>query len=253
MLEQYLQDIGLTDKEAHVYLTLLQVDGTTALDLSKKTNINRSTVYVTIESLSKKGLVSETTIGKKTQFQAESPERLETYVIRRQTELNEQAKRLKDVIPEIKSIQRTQGERPVVKYFEGHAGILSMLEEVFGPEKISDDEVIHLIYPKDKVAEIFSQAEKQKYKNMRLKRNIKSKAIYTSSEKVLPSDTMADRIHIDEEKYPIMCDITIYKDRLSISVLGDHLSGIFIKSKDLADTFRSLFALVFDNYKEIQS
>src|SRR3989344_7022794 len=116
MLEKYLQDLGLTDKEAAVYLALLQVDGATALDLSKKTKINRSTVYVVIESLSKKGLVSETTIGKKTQFQAEPPERLETYLEYKKTQFEEQSRRIKDVLPEIKSIQRGTGERPVVKY-----------------------------------------------------------------------------------------------------------------------------------------
>src|SRR3989344_388940 len=128
MLEKYLQDLGLSDKEALIYLALLQVDSTTALDLSKKTKINRSTVYVVIDSLSKKGLVSETTIGKKTQFQAESPERLETFVENRKQQFEEQSERLKDIIPEIKSIQRESGERPVVKYFEGKEGIVSSTE-----------------------------------------------------------------------------------------------------------------------------
>lgn len=246
MLEKYLQNIGLTDKESTIYITLLQVDSTTALDLSKKTNINRSTVYVTIESLAKKGLVSETTVGKKTQFQAEPPERLETYVERRRTELEEQAHRLKDILPEIKSIQRESGERPVVKYFEGKEGILSMLEELFGPEKNTEGDVLHVLYPKDKLEEIFSHTEREKYRNLRLARKIKSKALYTTSGESKPSDTTADRVRLDDKKYPIMCDITIYKDRLSISILGKRLSGIFIQSQDLADTLRSLFTLVSD-------
>src|SRR6185369_11678946 len=162
MLEKYLQDLGLTDKEATIYLSLLQVDGATALDLSKKTKINRSTVYVTIESLSKKGLVSETTIGKKTQFQAESPERLETFVEKRRLQFEEQSQRLKDIIPEIKSIERKTGERPVVKYFEGKEGILSMLGEVFGPDDGKEGEFIHIIYPEDKLRDIFTETERGK-------------------------------------------------------------------------------------------
>ena len=248
MLEKYLQDIGLTTNEAVIYLALLQVDGTTALELSKKTNINRSTVYVTIESLSKKGLVSETTIGKKTQFQAESPERLETYVERRKVELTEQAHRLKDILPEIKSIQRGFGERPVVKYFEGKEGILSMLEEVFGPDDGKAGEVIHVVYPEEKLRGVFTTAEREKYRNLRLKRNIKSKAIYTSSEEK-SSDNTADRIRINADTYPLSCDIEIYKDRLAISILGKKLSGIFVQSQDLTDTLRSLLKIVEDSRK----
>src|SRR6185369_12406710 len=107
MLEKYLQTIGLSDKEASVYLALVQVDNAAVLDLSKKTKLKRPTVYVILESLAKKGLVSETTVGKKTHYQAEPPERLETFVDRQKLILEENSKRLKDIIPEIKSIQRS--------------------------------------------------------------------------------------------------------------------------------------------------
>src|SRR3989344_86815 len=125
MLEKYLQDIGLSEKEAIIYLALLAVDNSSVLDLSKKTKLNRSTTYVILESLAKKGLVSETTVGKKTHYQAEPPERLETYVEQRKILLEEQAKKLKDIIPQIKTVQREAGARPIVKYFEGREGIIS--------------------------------------------------------------------------------------------------------------------------------
>ncbi|MEX0672441.1 MAG: helix-turn-helix domain-containing protein, partial [Candidatus Paceibacterota bacterium] len=113
MLEKNLQNLGMSEKEAKVYLALLQVDSASATELSRTTDIKRPTVYVIIESLAEKGLVSETTVGKRTQFQAESPERLETYVERRKQELNEQSKELKsDVIPQLRSMQRGTGERP---------------------------------------------------------------------------------------------------------------------------------------------
>lgn len=249
MLEKYLQDIGLTDKEASIYLTLLQTDSTTALDLAKKTKINRSTVYVTIESLSKKGLVSETTVGKKTQFQAEAPERLETYINRRKIELEEKAKHLKDILPEIKSIQREAGERPVVKYFEGKEGILSLLEE-FLPNADNNDGVAYLLYPKDKIEEIFSLADQEKYRKVRLGKKIRSRSIYTWKNGERSSDEMSERVKIDGGKYPLSCDISIYQDRIRINILGKKLSGIFIQSQDLADTLRSLFNLAFDNLKK---
>src|SRR3989344_6596845 len=124
MLEKYLQDIGLSDKEATAYLTLLAVENASVLDLAKKTGIKRPTVYVILKSLSKKGLVSETTIGKKTHYQAEPAERLETFVERRKLALEEAGSLLKDLIPQIKSMSREAGEKPIVKYFEGKEGIV---------------------------------------------------------------------------------------------------------------------------------
>ena len=248
MLEKYLQDLGLTDKEAGLYVTMLGMDNASVLELSKKTKINRTTVYLVLESLMKKGLASEIQIDKKTHYQAEPPERLETYVERQKIVLEEQAKRVKDLIPQLKSVERESGERPVVKYFEGREGIISSLEEFLkGPKT---EEFTYLLYPKDLVDEIFTEEEKRKYRGMRLTKKIKSQSLYTLKNGELQSDEMATRIKIDGNKYPITCDISIYGDRMRINVLGKGLASIFIQSKDVAETFKSLFKLALDNIKK---
>jgi sugar-specific transcriptional regulator TrmB len=251
MLEKYLQDIGLSEKESTVYISLLSVDSSSVLDLSKKTGLNRSTTYVVLESLAKKGLVTETTVGKKTHYQAEPPERLETYVEQRKILLDEQAKKLKDIIPQIKTVQRETGARPIVKYFEGREGIISSYEEMHDDSDEGGE--IYLVYPRDLLFEVFTENENKKYKSKRLDRKIKSKVIYTYEKGEIPSDEMGDRLKVDHEKYPIKCDIAIYKDKIRINTLSKTLSGIFIRSQDLADTLRSLFNLAHDNIKKSRS
>lgn len=83
MFEKFLEELGLSDKESKVYLALLEVETDSVIDLAKKTDINRTTIYPVLESLSKKGLISEVKVDKKIRYAAESPERLETYVERR--------------------------------------------------------------------------------------------------------------------------------------------------------------------------
>lgn len=70
-------------------------------------------------------------VGKTIHYQAAPPERLETYIERQKVVLDEHASRLKDIIPQIKSIQREGGERPIVKYFEGREGAISAYEEFY--------------------------------------------------------------------------------------------------------------------------
>lgn len=248
MLEKYLQEIGLNEKEAAVYIALIQYENASVIDLSTKTKINRSTTYTILESLAKKGLVSETTVGKKTRYQAEPPERLETFVERQKVMLDEHSRRLKDIIPQIKSIQREGGERPIVKFFEGRDGIISSTEEM--NEDNDEGGELYLIYPRDLLFQVFTEGENNKYKKRRLARNIKSKVIYTYQQGDLISDEMGDRLKIDHEKYPIKCDIAIYKDRIRINTLSKSLSSIFIRSQDLADTLRSIFNLAHDYIKK---
>lgn len=248
MLEKYLQDIGLSEKEAIVYISLLSMENSSVLDLSKKTKLNRSTTYVVLESLAKKGLVTETTVGKKTHYQAEPPERLETYVEQRKIMLDEQAKKLKDVIPQIKSVQREGGEKPIVKYFEGRDGLVSLHEEFFLGQ--NENAISYLIYSKDLVDEIFSKQERDRYRGMRLGKNIKSKVMYTYKNGEVPTSEDGERVKVDAEKYPILCDISICEDRVKIAILGKKLSGIFIRSKEFAETFRSIFNVGFDEKKK---
>ena len=245
MLEKFLKEIGLSEKEAEVYIALLQGDSFSVIDISKITKIKRSTIYPLIKSLSKKGLVSETATNKKTNYQAESPERLETYVEEQKLILEENSKKLKDIIPQFKSIQRQTGERPVVKYFEGREGIISGIEEDLFKNP-DPQEKAYMIYPKDLVDQVFKKEETTKFKSKRINRKIKGLSIYTYSGNDIPSDETSTRVKIDGNKYPINCDISVYKDKVRIATLNKNLSGIYIQSIDLAETLKSLVRLIHD-------
>jgi sugar-specific transcriptional regulator TrmB len=244
MLEKYLQEIGLSEKESQVYLALLQVDNESIQDLAKRTGINRTTVYPVLETLEKKGLVSEVQVGKKTHYEAAAPERLETFVERQKVVLEERSLRLKDIIPQIKSVQREEGERPLVKFFDGRDGTISAMEEFFGTEEKEGE--AYFFYSRDLLDKNFTQQEKDRYLKMRLDRKIKSESIYTFSKGDLGSDSNANRLQIDGNKFPITCDIAVYKDTVRVTTLGNTVSSILIRSKDFAETLTSLFRLVKD-------
>lgn len=242
MFEQYLEEIGLSEKEAKIYLALLQVDSSSIQDLAEKTGINRTTVYPVLESLEKKGLVSETHVGKKVFYVAAPPERLETYVERQRVLFEEKAKRLEDIIPQIKSIQREQGERPVVKYFEGRDGTISAFEEfyMFQPE---EEEPGYFIFNKDLIRKIYTKEEQEKMLKIRVGKNLLPISVYNNKAGDYDFKTRGiKRTRIDEEKYPITCDISIARDRIVITTLGENekISGFLIVSKDIAETLKSL-------------
>ncbi|MDZ4385041.1 MAG: helix-turn-helix domain-containing protein, partial [Candidatus Moranbacteria bacterium] len=76
MLEKDLQEIGLNEKEARVYLSALELGQSTVQDIAKKALVNRATTYFVIESLMKSGLMSSFQKGKKQYFVAADPDRL---------------------------------------------------------------------------------------------------------------------------------------------------------------------------------
>lgn len=239
MFEKYLQEIGLNEKEAMLYLALLQMDNDSVANLAKKTKINRSTVYFVLEGLEKKGLVSEVRLDKKVHYAAESPERLETYVERQKVVLEEHAARLKDIIPQMKSVQREQGERPIVKYFEGRDGAISAYTEFY---EMHDDKAKdgYFIYNRDLLGEVFTLKEMDIFRNIRLGKKVNPISVYNNKSGEIVFEDPGQRKRIDESIYPITSDITIIEDRIIVTTLGDKISAILIKSKDLSETLKSL-------------
>ena len=195
MLEKYLKDLGLSDKEAAIYIALLSFDKVTIADIAKKAGVKRPTTYVILEALAKKGLVSESSVGKKTFYIAEPPEKLELFLERQIHLLEENKKSLNLIIPQLKSIQREEGEKPLVQFFDGKEGVLSSNDDTFASK--FDDEPVYMIYPLDLVKNLFKDDETSKLRQKRVGKGIKSKAIYTSESVDRPSDETGERIKID--------------------------------------------------------
>jgi hypothetical protein len=82
--------------------------------------------------------------------------------------------------------------------------------------------------------------DKQKFRNSRLDKKVKSKALCTSSEEVA-STPDGERIKINSKDFSVTSDIAIYGDNVRIASLGKKLSAIFIKDKEVAQTLKSLF------------
>ena len=245
MLEKYLEEIGLSEKEAQVYLALLQVDNASIQDIAKKTDINRTTVYPVLETLEKKGLVSEVQIGKKVHYEAAPPERLETFVERQKVVLEERSERLKDIIPQIKSVQREQGERPVVKFFEGRDGAISAYEEFWEmPDSSAKDG--YFVFNRDLIEQTFTEKERARFFKIRSSKNVSSITVYNKKGGDFNFTAKGKRIRIDEEKYPISIDMSIIEDKIIITTLGNKVSSFLIKSNDIAETFMTMVRYMQD-------
>ncbi len=246
-IKKFLQDIGLSEKEASVYLSLLSVDSASVIELSKSTDINRTTLYPILDDLIAKKLVVEIKQDKKVRFQAEPPERIETYVQNRKNQLEEQEKVLEDIIPQMRGFSRQTGEKPIVKIYEGHDGILDAMSDYY--EFADKDQEAYLVYSRDLVEDAFSKKELDAIKNKRIGKKITTNAIYTKESGEYITELSPNRLRVDAQKYPILCDISIHDDRVRFITLKRNLSAILIKNRDIAETLQSLIRLVLDAQK----
>lgn len=122
--EYLLSNLGLTSKEAKLYLALLSMGEGTVQDIAKKSGIKRPTAYVALDELRKKGAVLKAPQSKHTTYIAKSPHDL--YEQRTRT-----LSQVAQVLPQLEALHRTE-TRAKVLYFEGTPGVEESLYYRFG-------------------------------------------------------------------------------------------------------------------------
>ena len=123
MQTERLQKIGLNPNEIKIYLTLLRLGEAKAGEISKESQINRTTTYDSIERLIEKGLVSYSIEANRKIFKPVSPERL-------LDDLKEKQKIVEKSLPELNELFNKSKEKEESDIYKGKKGIRSILNDI---------------------------------------------------------------------------------------------------------------------------
>lgn len=241
-----LQSVGLTDKQARVYVAALFLGSASAQKIAQQSEVNRATTYVILDELAEMGLVSQSTEGKKTVFVAEPPEALERYLDGQKSSIETKKNELKSLMPQLK--QQEHGESsdaPVVRFYRGIEGINSTAADSRRKARVGTtiyamsnyDEVIRF------APDIFATSPKA-----RLKKKFSSKLIYSYKEDI-PTDRTILRETLRSHD-AIKADVSLLEDRahlVSYGSDGTPPTGIVIESKEIVGVLRQLFEMAWSN------
>ncbi len=245
-----LQDIGLSEKEAKVYLASLEIGRATADQLAKHAKIVRSTTYVQIDALMKMGLMSTYEEGKKTYFAPESPGYLKRIFELKRKEFEAKELELDGFLPELLQKFEGAGERPLVRFFNGKEGITAMREETL---ELKPDEEIKIIYSFDSLLKIYTPEELRPYTTKREKRGIRVRSIYTRKDGPLEKSDITSntqRRFITYDKMPLSSDFFIFNNKVGLMAMSGSVFGVIIESQEIADSFRTIFSLIWETGEE---
>lgn len=241
-IEDTFKSLGLTKKEASVYLALLELGEATVLTASKKSGIKRPTAYLVLRSLEEKGFISRVLKGKKIFFAPQHPRKLVT-------EAEVRLRELQGAMPQLESLLHDAEDRPRVKMYEGKEGADYASKQWFtirgetvwiGTLKLSMEvfprtfeEVTHLQFSKD-----FSSRE-----------------LLDESEE---TRAYAERISgpyrrvrfMSKELLPFEADMGVFGNHTLITSVRKEYFTIDIESKEIANAFRTIFEVMWKAGKE---
>ena len=243
-LAKQLEQLGLVEKEAKVYVALLEMGDATAQDLATKSGLNRATTYVILESLVKKHLVKSTTRNKKTYFIIENPLQMLDLLYEEKKELNDKIDTAKKIMPELEMLGRLTTERTKVKFFEGRDGIVMIQNDIFKskPRKIDNIFNINIALKEFPVSK-----DDHRQKFMRRKITGRSLVVYNPKEPIpkLPLVKGEERRYLPQNKFPFNADLVLYKNKAALASVKDNPIGVVIENKDIVEGLRSLFELAW--------
>lgn len=247
---------GFTDKEAKIYVTLLELGGAYPSKVAEYTDLNRSTVYHILVNLSVRGLVNEIEKRNKIFYQIERPEKVIRYGESRIKRAEEELDRVKSIMPDIEGLFGSLGVRPKVTYFENIEGILSIYENMVSTDKkyellaFSNTKEIDRILP----GKFFENFRKSKER------------IGISARGIIP-DTQIDRTfnetffqgykkeivpvmrYVPEDKFPFKGEIVIYgTNKIAIVNLNkEYLTGTIIEDETIYNMMKMIFELSWNS------
>jgi len=235
-INQALQNYGLSEKEIKVYVNLLALGQSTANTIAKKANLNRVTCYDVLKYLQEKGLVSYAIKSKVKYYESAPPKKFIG-------DLKEKQEMIKQVLPNLEALKQSAIQKPTTEIYQGIAGLKTILEEVIKEAKetefIADVNFMdslefyfpHFIKRKRK-QKIFSRVITTDCKRMR---NYKKKAPKTS-------------VNIRFIKQNLPTTKIIYGNKIAILTFNKESSiGLLIKNKDIAETEKRMFNLLWNN------
>lgn len=255
MLEKILEKIGLSAKEAKVYLAALELGQDSVQNIAKKAGVNRPTAYFILERLMELGLASTLEHGKKTVFVAENPKELETLLEREKQEMEARRSELKESMNQLTAIYNAKEGKPIVRYFEGADGLEAL--DRYGQDSLKKNKELFYIIPIDLIEKYFPNRRKTSLKE-RVRLGIKSRAIYTHAEGPITNyknkDELRDGIFIPRSKFPLDGTITIYPNwGIKLYYFSPSKPyGVVIESKELAKNMALMFELAWSGAKNIK-
>ncbi len=237
-INEVLEKIGLNEKEASVYLAVLELGTASVMSIAHKAGLKRPTTYLILDDLQAKGLVGEVPQSKKALYTAQTPENL-LNDLRRKQELVIRA------LPELLAIHNQKQEKPQVQLFQGKEGVRQVYDKILKAKDIA-----FFCTLKD-VDKIFSDVPKQ-FKQLATENKIKMRELVTQSPEDKAHAKWIGKTNNYEVRFipanmDFLTDNALFDDSVAFFSYNPYLFAVVIKSAGIVTSLKTLYELAWQS------
>jgi len=245
ILDQTLEKIGLNQKEAKVYLATLELGQAKVSEIAQKTEVKRPTVYLILDDLKKKGLISEVPKGTKTIFIAEDPEKLVK-------EIKTREEALEKVMPMLRTIYNIDKHKPQVKFYEGRQGVIDVYNEIRKAKNYIDfyGTVVAL---KQEFQDNFIPPKEIKKMKVRVREIMSDNPVDKAyAYEIKKFGNPNHLVKFMPKKMQTLIDSAIFDNKIAIISIKIDYFGVLIESEEIAQSYRMLYELAWQSALRIK-
>lgn len=234
MISEFLQNLGLTKTEIMVYMKLLEINTGSASEIAERSKCYKKNVYDALERLAKKGLVSYAKVEHKRVYNAAAPEKLIEFLDVRKREIQ-------TVLPQLKAIYKSPPiQEEVLSVFKGKNGVKSIFEDIIKSKANYDK-----LGSEGKFKELFPYYYHQ-YQDKKKENNISCRAICSLNERESMSANYAvGKIKFLPNQFLNPATTIIYDHKVAIIIWKEEPLGVLMNSKEVANSYRYYFELLW--------
>jgi len=244
MKTKQLENLGLTKKEALAYIACLELGNGSALKISEKARLPKSTTYDLLISLNKKGLVNIYPKKSRSYFSASDPNIL-------LNKAEAQKKELEELIPELHALYHSAKGKPKIRFYEGKAGMEVLMKEVLEEA----DEMLAIASLHDTITqfkEYFPRFPKE-----RVKKKIPLRIIYSPSPEAETYKTMDQKelrtSKIIDVPIPFKSALYLWRNKVAILTLRNDISITIIEDPETYKIQKVMFESMWKYHPETKS
>lgn len=244
--KQQLIALGMNDNEVDVYLSILKLKNATVTDISRDTEIKRTSIYYCLESLSEKGLIFRLVKNNNKYYYPENPAESLNNLISNKAIL------VKSILPELKTIFGANPGQPEIKVFRKIEGLRKMFLDPLN----SKEKLIRYYLSNYYMEEILGQEFVDNFVKMRIEKKITSRTLRPLGYKAIRETGRSQieqlrEIRVIPESLIIKPYFIIYDNKVLVISSPEEKLGFIIESKDFADAQKAIFDFIWDNSAKI--
>lgn len=235
-LNQNLQNYGLTDKQAKVYLACLSTESGSVQTISKIANIPRTTCYEILDDLKQKGFVATFFKKKVVHFSAEDPSTLIS-------QAKQKAELLENSLPAFLALKNNGTQKPSVRFYEGFHNLNVVWQEILREAKYfqafsSADDLVTTL-----------GEDYQSFLKKRLIKKVQAKIIMRESPAAILMKSK-DELELRESKltpqsYFHHSVVMMWNKKVALVNIGKDFNLLIIESEDISLFFKNTFNFIW--------